>query len=170
MLSFQSSGGERPWALMVVAMLVVALGSACSSTTTKSNGGTTASTSGAGAITTRAPASAPTTSPPTTVALTPLPITLTNADFQHGFSQDLQLGGGVYTLTLTSNRPGPGIGADVYESCGEGVGKGIVAGSSLYLGKGETTDMGPTKSLKAGCYQLFLVNLSSATVTVKLAR
>jgi hypothetical protein len=169
MLSFQNAGGKRPWTLVVVAIWVVALGSACSSTTTKSNGGTTAPTS-AGTTTTTAPTSAPTTSPPTTVALTPLPITLTNADFQHSFSQDLQLGGGVYTMTLTSNKPGPGIGVDVYESCGEGVGKGIVAGSSLYLGKGDTTDMGPTKSLRAGCYQLLLVDLSSATVTVKLAR
>jgi hypothetical protein len=74
-------------------------------------------------------------------------------------------------LTLTSNKPGPGIGVDVYElrqDCGAG--GGIVGGSSLYLGKGETTDTGPTKPLKAGCYQLHLVDLSSATVTVKFAQ
>jgi hypothetical protein len=99
--------------------------------------------------------------------LTPLPITLTNTDFQHSFSQDLQLADGVYTLTLTSNKPGPGIGVDVYHC---GTSSGIVGGSSLYLGKGAATDTGPTKPLKAGCYQLHLVNLSSATVTVKLAR
>lgn len=171
MLTSQSGIGKRPWALVVVAMLVVALGSACSSTKTKSNGGTTAPTSAAATTTTKAPTSAPTTSPPTTVALTSLPITLTNTDFQHSFSQDLRLADGVYTLTLTSNKPGPGIGVDVYElrqDCGAG--GGIVGGSSLYLGKGETTDTGPTKPLKAGCYQLHLVDLSSATVTVKFAQ
>ena len=114
--------------------------------------------------------SAPTTSPSTTVALTPLPITLTNADFHPGFSQDLRLSGGVYTLSLTSNKPGPGIGVDVYElrqDCGAV--SGIVAGSSLNLGKGDTTGTGATKPLKAGCYQLLLVDLPSATVTVKFA-
>jgi hypothetical protein len=167
MLGFRSAGGKRPWTLVVIAMLLTALGSACSSTTTKSNGGTIAPTAAAGTATAMAPTSAPTTSPPTTAALTPLPITLTNADFQHSFSQDLQLGGGVYTLTLTSNKPGPGIGVDVYRC---GTSSGIVAGNSVYLGKGDTTDMGRTESLKAGCYQLFLVDLSSATVMVKFAR
>ena len=104
------------------------------------------------------------------MALTPLPITLTNADFHPGFSQDLRLSGGVYTLSLTSNKPGPGIGVDVYElrqDCGAV--SGIVAGSSLNLGKGDTTGTGATKPLKAGCYQLLLVDLPSATVTVKFA-
>jgi hypothetical protein len=164
MLTSQSADRKRLWVLVGVAMLVVALGSAC--TNTKSNGETNAPT--ATAATTTEP---PTTSPPTTVALTPLPMTLTNADFRNGFSQDLRLADGVYTLTLTSNKPGPGVGVDVYElrqDCGAG--GGIVAGSSVYLGKGESEDTGPTKPLKAGCYQLFLSNLSSATVTVKFAR
>ncbi len=154
MFTSQSAGGKRSWVLVAVAMLVVALGSACSIAKT--------------APTPPPATSPPTTSPPTTAALTPLPITLTNADFQHSFSQDLSLGGGIYTLTLTSNRPGPGIGVDVYEDCKTG--SGIVGGSSLYLGKGDTTDTGPTKSLKPGCYHLYLVDLPSATVTVKFAR
>lgn len=111
---------------------------------------------------------APTTSPPTTAALTPLPITLTTADFRDGgFSQDLHLGGGVYTVTLTSDKPGPGIEVRVY-NCGT-LG-GIVGGTGVVLPKGQTTATEPTKPLEAGCYQLDLANLLEAKVTVKLAR
>lgn len=168
MFTSQSAGGKGPWVLVGVAMLVLALGSACSSTKTSPNVGTTAST-------TTAPTPAPTTSPPTTVALTALPITLTDADFEYGFSRELQLEGGAYTLSLSSNKPGPGVGVDLYRC---GTSGGIVPGSGVYLGKGDTTDtegimerfMDQAKPLEAGCYTLFLSNLLDAKVTVKLAR
>jgi hypothetical protein len=114
----------------------------------------------------------PTASPSATVALTPLPITLTNADFRDGdFSQGLQLGGGAYTLTLTSDKPGPGISVRVYELGRECRGVlGVVGGAGLILPRGDSTVTERQKPLEAGCYSLVLADLLEATVTVKLSR
>jgi hypothetical protein len=127
---------------------------------------------GSGTSTAETPASAPATSPSATVALTALPVTLTNADFRDGdFSQGLRLGGGDYTLTVTSNKPGPGIEVRVYELTQECRGVlGIVGGAGVVLPKGDTTATERQKPLEAGCYSLLLHNLLDAKVTVKFAR